>query len=475
MKNLGKILFTFLLLQNCIYASVVASVDSTNVELGDTVTLSISIDGEDIKRPDVFSICGENVVATGSSTSMQYVNGDYTKTYVLSYKFLPTVSCVIEPVEVSVGGKIEKTLPIDIKVQKLVSSKDSIFSLAMTNDVNEVYVGEPFELSLLFRQKRSVHVLDNKFNPPSFKGFWVKGEPTQSVEEDGAFTITKITYKLAPQRVGVLNIEAANIKIAQRENKRNYFGGLFPEVKWKTYFSNDINITSKALPSGVNLVGDFSLEALVDTKEVNPNEAVTLTIKLIGEGNLEDVKSFKPYIEGVSIFDEKIAIENNVLTQKITFVGDSSFTIPAFSLKTFNTLTNEVKTIQTQPLEIHVKHAKKKKEELLIKREEVEVVTQPNSISVEKEFNVLWSVLSLVFGILLGILIMYFKEYFSWERKKSVDLKDTKMLLVKLMPYKDNQEVKEIVAILESNLYTEKKTDVDKKTLKDIIKRYEID
>ena len=225
------------------------------------------------------------------------------------------------------NGKIEKTLPIDIKVEKVVARKGAKFSLEVLSDKVEVYVGEPFELRLVYKQDKSVQVVENKFTPPSFNGFWVKGQPTQSVEEDSQFATTTLTYKLASQRAGNLEISGANIKIAKRQNTKNNWGGFFPEVIWKTIFSNDLSITSKPLPTGVDLVGDFSLEAIVDTTEVNPNEAVNVLIKLVGDGNLEDVKSFKPYLGGVSIFDEKIIIEKNTLSQKITFVGDNNFHI----------------------------------------------------------------------------------------------------------------------------------------------------
>ncbi|MDQ7062464.1 MAG: BatD family protein [Sulfurimonas sp.] len=321
-------------------------------------------------------------------------------------------------------------------------------------------------------KKKSAKVLDNKFTQPSFKGFWLKGEPRQEVQEDGLFSITKIIYTLSPQRVGQLNISSANIKIARRENTRNYLGGFFPEIKWKTIYSNALDISSKPLPNDVYLVGDFSIEASVNKTQLNPNEVVNLTITLSGKGNLEDVKSFKPYLDGVSIFDEKILIAKDVLTQKITFVGDSSFTIPAFELKVFNTQTQEVKTITTKPIPIKINNAKKK-EELLIKREE-KVMSVPVIETKTKKLDTFYLIGAVLFGFFLGIISMLLRPFLTFKRKKKVNLKDTKMLLVKLLPFKENSEVKEIIDILENNLYADEKTKLDKKALKEILKRYEI-
>lgn len=471
MKNLGKILLILFLGHSYIYASVVASVDSSSVELGEIVTLNINLDGKDIKKPDIFTLCGENIISTSSRTSVEYINGNYKKKYILSYRFIPTSTCTIEPIDIYINGVLEKTLPVQIKVEKAVRNKYSKFYLEIKSDKKEVYVGESFEVTVIFKQKKSEKVIDNKFTAPSFKGFWVKGEPTQRIEDDGDYSVSKIIYTLAPQRVGSLNISAANIKLASRQNRTNYWGGLFSDVTWKTYFSNDLEIFSKPLPSGIDLVGEFVLEAYVDKMEVNPNEAVNLSITMTGEGNLEDVISFKPYIDGVSVFDEKIAINKNVLTQKITFVGDNTFIIPSFMLKVFNPQTQKMKIIATQPIEIQINNTKQTGV-LEIKREVI--IPKPVIIETTQEFNKLWLLLAFIIGVILGVLIMILKPFISWERKKKLDVKDTKKLLVKLMPYKEDKEVEEIVNTLENNLYSNEEKTIPTKVLKKIIKKYAI-
>ena len=471
MKNLGKIFFIFFILQKTIFGTVVASVDSTNVQFGDTITYSIDIQGDDIKKPKILTLCGENVIATSASTSFRYVNGSTQKQYILSYKFIPKKSCTISEKEVSIGTDIEKTKAIEIKVEKTISSKTSDFYLTLESNKENIYVGEPFELTIVLKQKNSAKVVDSEFSPPDIKGFWLKGEPRQTREEGKDYTTTKIIYNLAPQREGTLTVSSAHIKIASRQNTRNYWGGVFPDVKWKTYFSPSLDIVAKPLPEGMELVGDLSIEASVDTLEVNANEAISVNIKVLGSGNLEDVKSFKPYIDGVSVFDEKMVIANNILTQKITFVADQSFVIPAFSLKFFNTATNEMKIISTEPIEIKVKNSKQK-EALKIKR--AEGVTEVVSAPVVKELNYLWIVLALFSGLGLGILIMYFKPWTLISSKKTFNMKDYKIVLVRLMPYKENKDVKEMVSLLENNVYSKVKKELDTKVLKELLKKYKI-
>lgn len=473
MKNLGKILFILFIIPHAIYAGVVASVDSKEVQLGDMVTYSLDLSGEEISRPNIQNLCGDDVISTSSSTSIRMINGDYKKSYILSYKFMPKRSCQIESIEVEIDGKTEKTKPIDIVVSKVVTSKDADFSLTLSSNKKEVFVGEPFILTLLLKQKDGAEAVDSKYIPPSLKGFWVKDEskPTK-IKEDG-YTITQLMYKLAPQREGVLDISSAQMRIASRSSTRDVWGGFIPNIKWKSYFSNELNVSVKALPSGVNLVGDFSIKTEISSMEVDANEAVNITIKVDGDGNLEDIKTFKPYIDGVSVFDEKIVVENLNLTQKIAFIGDEDFIIPAFSLKFFDLKSKEIKTISTKEIKIKVKNAKPK-QELNIKRDDAQKVKVVKEIVIEKGFDKFWIIISFFTGLASGILIMLFKPFKRFKNEKNFNIKDHKLLLVKLLPYKEDIEVKKIVDILENNLYSDNKQELDKKALKEIVKKYEI-
>ena len=46
---------------------------------------------------------------------------------------------------------------------------------------------------------------------------------------------------------------------------------------------------------------------------------------------------------------------------------------------------------------------------------------------------------------------------------------------MKLLPFKDDEEVGKIVNILEKNIYSNERLEYDKKVLKEILKKYEID
>ncbi len=469
MKNLGKIVLFIFLVPQIIFASVTASIYPKSVELGEMVTFTLNISGENIKRPTVQILCDTAVISTASQTNIQNINGKYSKSYVLSYKFLPQKNCEIKPIEVKVDGKIQTSNPVKVIVKPLDATKEADFVLSLQSDKKEIFVGESFELTLLLKQKEGAEAVDHKFIPPELKGFWIKKESKSTSYRDGNYIITKIIYTMAPQRVGTLNIKKAKIRIASRSSTRDAWGSWTPNIRWRTYFSNDLNLEVKPLPLGVDLVGNFTIFTSIDKKEIDANEAINITIEVRGNGNLEDIKSFKPDIENVSVFDEKIVIKNSILTQKMVFVGDNDFVIPSFELKFFDPQIKEIKTVFTKEINIKVKNAKPK-EELTIKKEKKVVLPVVEVVQIKT--SSISNFIVFIVGLTLGILIMIYKPWKFFHKEKSVSIKEPKELLIKLFPYRDDENVQKIVDILEKNIYSDAKIEIDKKMLKEVMKKY---
>lgn len=471
MNTILKLLFLLLISSLALYGGVVAKVDAKKVELGDVVTLSLIVSGEDVTRPNVQRVCDSDVISTSTQTNMQIINGSMSKSFTLNYTFMPQKSCKIEPVEIEIDGKVERSNPLEIEVALQSMTKDADFTLTLSSDKKELFVGEPFELTLTFKQKRDSEAVDIKFSPPEFKGFWVKSETQPQRYQDAKESITKIVYTMAPQRAGELKTTKAQIQIASRGGGANGFSTWIPTIKWKSYFSNELTFDVKPLPSGITLAGNFTISATADKEEVDANEPLNVTIDVIGDGNLEDIKSFKPSIEGVAIFDEKISIEKDVLTQKIAFVSERDFVIPSFSIKYFDPKTKETKIVSTKEISIKVKNAKPQ-EVLNIKKHETQ-----SEVSEDLKAPQIGTFVSLTFflsGLALGVLIMFFmkKKIFKREDKRSI--KDPKTLLMKLLPFRDDEEVKAMIESLEKNIYSNQNIELDKKILRKIKERYKI-
>ena len=170
MNKILKLLF-LLIMPHVIYAGVTAKVDYKTVELGEMVTYSLDVSGENITRPNIQRLCDTDVISTSSKTSIQIVNGNIRKSYILSYKFVPQKSCKIEPIEIEINDKIELTNSVDIKVKPVSAAKDKNFILTLSTNKKELFIGETFELTLIFKQKTDSGTVDSEFRPPELKGF----------------------------------------------------------------------------------------------------------------------------------------------------------------------------------------------------------------------------------------------------------------------------------------------------------------
>ena len=478
MKNLGKkICILFIFLTSSIYASVVARVEPPVVYSGETATYVLTVSGEKVHKPVVNDICGNQILGTSSQTSIEMVNMDYKKSYVLSYEFAPAKSCTIAPVSVEVDGKVEKSNAVKVLVKPAAQDKNADFVLSLKADKRDVYVGEPFVLHLELKQSKRASAVDSKFIEPDFKGFWVKNKSQATREDTPEYIITKASYTLAPQREGNLTIKPAQLRIATRVNRRDMWGSFMPQVKWKNYYSNEVQIHAKPLPNGAKIVGNFTISAKADKREITSNEAVNVTVTVKGNGNLEDIGSFKPYIDGVNVFDEKVEVHGNTLTQKLAFVSDKDFTIPPFKLAFYNLKTKRVEQIKTKPIYIKVKGSSKASSTLNIQKAEPQLTVKKAESNTRSNegVNYLWIVLAFVIGLMLGAALVVFNPFKRAKKEKRFNMKDEKLLLLKLLPYKDiDADVKKIVDTLEGNLYGGKKEQVDKKLLKEIVKKYDI-
>ncbi len=482
MKNLGKV-WILLLFATLSYASgVTAQVERTSVTLGERLVLNLQVDGENIEEPKIGKLCGSEVLSTSRSTNMQIINGSYSKTQVLSYAFMPTESCRIEPIAVKIDGKYYSTEPIDITVKAMTISKESPFILTMESEKSSVYVGEPFKVTITLKQRHDAEAVDSKFLPPQMKNLWIKEQQQGRRFEEGDYSVTKITYIMAAQRAGAQHISKTQLQVAQRSHSRDAWGQWFPQLQWRSYFSNGLDIEAKALPEGVNLVGDFNATLAIDKQEIEANEAVNVVLRISGSGNFEDIGSLKPHIDGVSVYEEEPVTKGNlengeysgIWSQKMAMVSDHNYTIPPISLRYFDLKTDQIKTIQTNAISVHVTGAVSKKEQhVSVERPKEEPNTETKQTPQIQQLPLPWWAIALL-GVFGGIII----ALLPWQRLKVQRTHTPKMAsgdkasLNVLLRHLDDPEAAQMAVLLERKLYEGDQTPIDKAALKKLLKRY---
>ncbi len=485
MINLGKIIFTCILVTGLLHAKLNVFVDTDKVTIGEQVRFGITAEGDEVIPPKVESLCGEDIVSTSTSTSVQGINGVFTKKQTFEYLFVPTKSCTIEPIEVMVDGVKEMTKPVEITVSPVKITKNSRFILQLETDKKRVYVGEPFTLTVIFKQKHGANAVDSKFTLPPLKNFWVKEESEgRKFEEDG-YTVQRLSYVLSPQKSGYHTIKPARIEIAARTQRQDTWGQWFATLKWRTYFSNELELEVLPLPDNLSIVGRFSISAEVDRTEVNASEAVNVTVSIKGSGNFEDIQGFKPHIKGVGVFEEEPSTQANiedgeykgVWRQKIALVPTHDVTIPPFTLRYFDLDTNATKTIQTRPITLHVKNAapEHQAEPLKIQRAPIAQTAADEQMQVAAKSSgngsFFWGLsIGLVLGILLGLLP--WKQWLQRNKTVPMSYKNERDVLSILLNHLDDADAAAMAAKLEAKLYEGKSVTIDTKQLKALYKKY---
>jgi hypothetical protein len=138
---------------------------------------------------------------------------------------------------------------------------------------------------------------------PTFRGFWVRDIPlpqqlpTEMVDLDGRRygRVPLLKKALFPLRPGPYQLEPATIDLTVERYDRSFFFGpavARPEgVRLQTPPQTvDVQPLPPAPPGFGGAVGQISLAAQLEPKEVHLGEAATLTVRLSGVGNLQGVQ-----------------------------------------------------------------------------------------------------------------------------------------------------------------------------------------
>lgn len=361
-----------------------ASVDKDQVSFGDYFQLTFTFEGSQGGKnfhPPAFNnfmvLSGPN-----QSTRMQIINGSVSSSISYSYILQPRDEgkFTIGPASIEAEGKKYQSQPITIEVVKGTAQPkqkgsenerpdvrsqigNNVFIKAVV-DRTKVYQGE--QITVSYKVYTRVQILNYDVpKSPAFTGFWSEDLEIPKQIQMGTEMINGREYavgllrKLAlfPQRSGTLTLDPMEIQVTVpvRKQSSDFFDNFFDSstpVQYKTA-TEPVNITVEPLPANVpagfnGAVGSYQMEANLDKQDVKTNDAVTLRVKITGQGNLKLLEppeiSFPADLEK---FDPKIS--NSINTQGNRIAGTRTFeylliprhsgdqTIPPFTFSYFDT------------------------------------------------------------------------------------------------------------------------------------------
>lgn len=374
--------------------------------VGTPFVLNIEVTGtqaldEQPEIPDLGAFAQYLVSSTQSS--MQLVNGRTSVSITVQYRFqaLTEGTFQIPAIGVAAGGRRLRTEALQLTVsprgQPQVGSApgardqagrraigpDDVF---ITTEVSKTRVWDGEPLVVEYRIWTRVDVTSfNLTRVPEPQGFWVEditpaGQPqVEQVMRDGQQYVTAIIRRVAmvPTGVGRRTIEPivleAQVRVRGNDPFDRFFGfrSLLGRGTVATgVMSDPITIDVDALPSGApepfsGVVGTLAVSATLDRDSVEANEAVTLTVRVSGEGNIGAVPA--PSLElpaDFEIFPPEVSESVQAVGAGLT--GEKSFEyvliprapglreIPSIAMSYFDGEANEYRVAETGALTLTV-------------------------------------------------------------------------------------------------------------------------
>lgn len=388
-------------LVHAVTVEVTAVLGRTKIALGETVYLQVEVttDGRSgaIAPPRFPKLANVEVTERGSSTGMSVEMGPggtvqrstKTFTYVLSPR--AAGEHVID-VEVDVLGQTFKPAvapklivtgegyepePEPAEPGDRPPGPDSDVIVWPVVDKTKVYVGEQivYELQIWDRSNGNLTVTSQ----PTFKDFWSENldDPRQRRRQE--FTrdeIDGVPYRvhsalrraLFAQKAGTLTIGGPEIEA--QEFSGPFFGGSGPP---RSFLGRNLAIEVEALPAKgqppsfrANNVGQFRVTSEVDRTNVRQGEAVRLSVRIGGTGNIalvelpalpqiDGLRSYEPKPETPQLTQGKDKLQGSrVYTVLIVVEQAGRIEIPAIELPYFDPDANAYKTAKSKPIVLEV-------------------------------------------------------------------------------------------------------------------------
>ncbi|WP_024955507.1 BatD family protein [Sulfurospirillum arcachonense] len=463
MKFFGSLLVVFLLSIRLFSAD--AYLKNNIIYEGDIAVLVIHLTGKDIKLKRLEEVAGMPIMEHGGKASSKYINGEKIKDIYYEVMFYPKKSLSIPSLEFKVNGKIEKTKPVELRLKK--NPNPSIYFQAFLNK-DTSYENEIIRFSLQFKYKDKIKFQDIKFIQPDFPGFWLEGVSYSPPEIKGDFIIHQINYFLTPKTVGKLMIGQGTVE-AEQDGSETLLTRRNHE---RSFTSQPLFVTIKPLPVKTNIVGDFTIETFIDKKVINGNEMAHLMVKIKGAGNFNDIEPFVLDLKNATVttkdpkidsFPDKETIRGTFMQE--FFIGNAKkdLVIPPFKHTAYNLQTKIKKTIQTEPIKIHVNNP-------IV---EVSKRGGKEEIKLQKEKGFHLYSLNIIIGFLLGVVSILLVQFIVKKKSSIKIFKPTnhKTLLQKLFAYKGTDDgVDALIQKLEDNLYKNQKVTISSKEIKNVMK-----
>lgn len=380
------------------------------VAIGDKFRVTFTLNNAESDNINLPSMEGFSILhgpTRSENHSMSIINGQRqqssatTWTYILTPKSEGTFT--ISPAKATISGTVYRSNALTIKVIKgedkpansnnqntqqnttASISNDDIF-LRTEISKSKVYEQEQFIATLKLYYRVNISSLED-YKLPEYKGFISQDIEVPNDKKYGKENVNGKVYNtlilkqnvLIPQKSGQIDLgKGSVVAIAQVQVNSQRggwpFDGFFSQMRevQKTLNIPNVSVNVQALPEKNKpedfngAVGSFQLSSsITPTEGYKTNEAITLKLKIQGNGNIKFVKAPKiNFPDDFETYDPKIdnaikASENGISGTKTIeylviprFAGD--YVIPASEFSYFDLKTKSYKTLKTEEYKLSI-------------------------------------------------------------------------------------------------------------------------
>jgi len=402
------LLIVLFLFEVCLAQSISfdASVDRTEVSVGEQITLTVSVSGDvkSIPQPDLPPLDEFSVYSAGRSQNFTYVNGRLSASVTFNYVLVPNKAgkLTIGPASIKVEGKTYQTSPIQITVagegqapssstpsqdeksttKPQLSGKDIFMETVV--DKKKAYVNEQIVLTLRFYQ--GIRLFDNpEYTPPSLTGFWAEDLPPKKqyhkTVNGKQYLVQEIKTALFPTSTGKLTIGPAELKCVVEDTDRFFrdpfsvfdrnLSSLLRQGKPQILKSKPIQIEVLPTPeidrpaNFTGTVGSYKMKVSLDKAEVEVGQPITLKARVSGSGNIKSVgkpviaelPDFRIYSSGSSenVSKENYRVQGSKTYEEVLIPKNAGkYTVPPVEFSFFDPKAKSYKTLKSDPFLVTV-------------------------------------------------------------------------------------------------------------------------
>lgn len=306
--------------------------DRDTMTVGESVTLSLSFEGADVKSPPSFTLPQSlNARYAGQSSQYSFVNGEAKSTVIFSYRLAPSQAgdYVIPALRIPSGNQIFagpslrlKVLPSGVPDPTNTNTGPQLAFVKLLTPKDEIYMGEvlPVDIQLYY-----INAQDQQMPQFQADGFIFSKSPqaTQTTTQVGNQPYHLIIFKttVTPTKTGSLTLGPAQCPLtlvipqARQQRRGDPFNDPFGFFSQRAEL-RQVNLTSETKtirvlplptanvpPEFTGAVGSYSMTATASPTNVAVGDPITVKIKIAGQGSLDSLglpsfenwKSFKTY------------------------------------------------------------------------------------------------------------------------------------------------------------------------------------